>query len=193
MLSLLLASGTGDSPGIPEPIAIIIGAVIAAVSGFGAVFAQTKLQRIAERKSLAGALLGEIKAVRLTAHLQRYDDMLVRGIKCMREGDFTVALHWRWQERYFIVFEENCGKLGLLPPDLAQQIVMLYVAAKSLKENVQMLEDYHCKQWDFGDKIAFVEGTLITLRVVTSEADRIIPILEAEAKRDTYELFFDAA
>ena len=49
MISLLLASGTGDTPGIPEPIAIIIGAVIAAVSGFTAVFAQTKFQRIAER------------------------------------------------------------------------------------------------------------------------------------------------
>ncbi len=75
MISLLLASGTGDAPGIPEPIAIIIGAVIAAVSGFTAVFAQTKFQRIAERKSLAAALLGEIKSVRLTAYLQRYDDI----------------------------------------------------------------------------------------------------------------------
>ena len=111
----------------------------------------------------------------------------------MREGDFRVALHWRWRERYFIVFEENCGKLGFLPPDLTEQIVMLYVAVKSLKENVQMLEDYHGKQWDFGDKIAFVEGTLTTLRVLVSAADRIIPILEAEARRDTYELFFEAA
>ncbi len=84
MISLLLASGTGDTPGIPEPIAIIIGAVIAAVSGFTAVFAQTKFQRIAERKSLAAALLGEIKSVRLTAYLQRYDDMLAYGIKCMK-------------------------------------------------------------------------------------------------------------
>jgi hypothetical protein len=193
MISLLLASNTADNPGIPEPIAIIIGAVIAAVSGFGAVFAQNKFQRIAERKSLAAALLGEIKAVRLTAYLQRYDDMLVYGIKCMKEGDMTVALHWRWRERYFIVFEENCGKLGLLPPDLAQQIVMLYVATKSLKENVQMLEDYHGKQWDFGDKITFVEGTLRTLRIVVSEADRVIPVLEAEARKDTYELFFETA
>ena len=193
MISLLLASNTADNPGIHEPIAIIIGAVIAAVSGFGAVFAQNKFQRIAERKSLAAALLGEIKAVRLTACLQRYDDMLVYGIKCMKEGDMTVALHWRWRERYFIVFEENRGKLGLLPPDLTQQIVMLYVATKSLKENIQMLEDYHGKQWDFGDKITFVDGTLKTLRIVMSEADRIIPMLEAEARRDTYELFFETA
>jgi len=105
----------------------------------------------------------------------------------------TVALHWRWRERYFIVFEENRGKLGLLPPDLTQQIVMLYVATKSLKENIQMLEDYHGKQWDFGDKITFDDGTLKTLRIVMSEADRIIPMLEAEARRDTYELFFETA
>jgi len=193
MIGLLLTSSTDSSlsTSFAEPIAIIIGAVIAAASGFAAVFAQSKFQRITDRKSLAGALLGEMKSLQLVAKAQRYDEMLVSGIIRMKQGDMGVALHWRWRERYFIVYEENCGKLGLLPPELAQQIVVLYVAAKSLKENVQMLEDYHGKQWDFGDKIAFTEGTLRTLRILMSEAERVIPLLENEVKRDTLDSFFE--
>ena len=97
MISLLLASSAADNPGIPEPIAIIIGAVIAAVSGFGAVFAQNKFQRIAERKSLAAALLGEIKAVRLTAYLQRYDDMLVTRTICIVRIGTTNGRGYSWR------------------------------------------------------------------------------------------------
>jgi hypothetical protein len=124
----------------------------------------------------------------------------------------TLGLHLKIRENYFVVYEKNVDKIGLLPAPLPQQISTLYTVFKALKEDLTTLAEAH--ETAAGDQLfRFVMAILDTykqccvlgLRVVQGlrkeieiqkgtiqqdTADDLLSILDERARMDLMEAVF---
>src|SRR6516225_968291 len=94
----------------------VIGAVGAVIGGaFGSWFTWQK-----ERQSLAAALAGEVEAVKAVTEFRRYRQVLLWCIDQTNATGKVVYLTFSIDEHPFPAYEQNVGKIGHLPPDLAR-------------------------------------------------------------------------
>ncbi len=116
---------------IPLILAAVIGGALAIVGGFFGHVWQTRK----ERKSVAGAFAGEIRAILGIIRKRRYMEGIEALIAAMKADNVPRPFHLDVRQFYFTVFEANAGKLGLLPSNCASDVATFYVITKSLLED----------------------------------------------------------
>jgi hypothetical protein len=115
----------------------LIGAAWAVVGGaFGSWFSWQK-----EWQSLAAALAGEIEAVKAVAEFRRYKEVMQWCIQQTIANNTATYLTFSIDEHAFPAFEQNVGKIGQLPPDLARDVTVFYTYAKSLVQDFRTIRN----------------------------------------------------
>jgi len=115
-----------------EIISVVVGGALAIAGGVIA----TTLEHRRERKALAYALAGEIKAIVDIVERRKYHEFInqmIEVIEKTRQPDF---IRIRIEQNYFVVYEANAMKVGLLPRDAAHDVARFYTYAKSIIEDV---------------------------------------------------------
>ena len=114
---------------------VIIGGLIGFAGGIIAGLLPVFLQNRRERRGLACSLAGEISAIVESLEKRQYEqslEQLIQKINTTNDpGHYTVRL----EQNYFVVYEANAAKIGLLPQHAAQEVARFYTFAKSLFED----------------------------------------------------------
>lgn len=137
------------------------GAVIA--NQVGVIFA-----RITERKGLAYALAAELEALRL-----RYTQAHGEAVPNPEDYGFEEP-----RFNYFVVFESNAGKIGILKREDVEEVVRLYVLAKGHFENKINWAKWDTSAWPPKEKDRFIES----LRRDHAELLKAVPVLCSKLK-----------
>ncbi|QQE10023.1 hypothetical protein JD969_10895 [Planctomycetota bacterium] len=91
-----------------------------------------------ERQQVASAIAGEIASILKIVEIRKYYTDAEHMLENLRTNPGSVENIWvpAMNENYFIVFESNSGKLGMLPKNVAGRVVAFYTLCKSVKEDM---------------------------------------------------------
>jgi hypothetical protein len=167
-------------PILQTAIGGLIGALGAVFGGaFGSWFSWQK-----ERQSLAAAFAGEIEAVKAIAQFRRYEETIQWCIEQTNANNKVTYLTFSVDEHAFPAFEQNVGKIGHLPPDLARDVTLFYSYAKSLVQDFRTIEAKNLYEWPVPLFLHYCNEILRLLDTATKLADALLPKLRKEAARD---------
>ncbi|NDF11365.1 MAG: hypothetical protein EB060_00910 [Proteobacteria bacterium] len=106
-------------------IAVLLSAILGALAGGVANMWLEARRRNNEMMGLANAFYGEVVALLTKVEQRKY----VQELRDAAKKGRRVLLDAK--QNYFAVYERNCEKLGLLPPDLTVEIAKFYIYAKA--------------------------------------------------------------
>ncbi|HMJ67036.1 MAG TPA: hypothetical protein VK615_16960 [Candidatus Binatia bacterium] len=119
-------------------LSVIVGGALALAGGF-----LTKLWECRrEQRALAFALAGEIGAIIDVAERRKYLPHIRETIAKVEAGEKPRRVRIRAEQNYFVVYEANAEKVGLLPRQIARDVARFYTLMKAI------LEDVTDKQWE---------------------------------------------
>lgn len=124
-------------------ILALIGVVIGAVFTGGIQFLREEYRYFKERKSLAASISAEIISLIRLIRKRRIHQDLVNWInllkkenqlsKYTKKGTYSVSITFN----YFLIFDSNAGRLGMLGEELAGEITILYTLCKGVAEDLR--------------------------------------------------------
>lgn len=118
----------------------LVGGFLTFLGGFLGNFLIQQQQRRSERKNLASAFYGEIKALVRIVERRRYVQGIKDRIKVLEKGGET-KFKVRVEQKYFNVYDKNLDKIGILPEPLPEEIVDLYTVMTSILEDLATLNE----------------------------------------------------
>ena len=116
-------------------VPVIVGGVLALTGSLGATYLAAAVARRQRKRSIAGALAGEIGALVDIAETRKYIDAYDALIAQTESTGETMALGVVARYEYFSIFNAYAASLGELPPDLARDVARFYVITKSILED----------------------------------------------------------
>jgi hypothetical protein len=156
---------------MPEIISVIIGGALAICGGWATQFWQYHR----ERRALAHALGGEIYAIVEIVERRRYAQGISDLIGQAAQKNEPLALHAPVTQNYFVVYESNAAKIGMLPREVARDIAVFYGFTKSV------IEDFGLRQFPpatVTDAIARLSETGALLTEMIKLGRKVVPELE---------------
>ena len=115
---------------------VILGGVLAIVGGFASQWGSMHLERVRQRKQVAGALAGEIEAVCALVDRRKYVEVLNTCEQLSRAGT-TVHIPPLVTLDFLAVFNAAPSAIGALPPMLARDTALFYTHVKAMLEDVR--------------------------------------------------------
>jgi hypothetical protein len=112
-----------------DNIALLLSAVLGAMAGGMISLIVEYRKRRMETVSLANAFYGEIKALLSKVEKRDYIPMLLAAAKQKK----FIAIEAK--QNYFEVYENNCDRIGMLPPHLTYEITKFYIFAKAFVDD----------------------------------------------------------
>ena len=166
-----------------------VGYLVAAVGALGAIGGalatyvpnrlMAKHQQGDLRKSTAFQLYSEIKATleveRHRGYIKSLREILVAfELQQISRGTFKVQV----PEERFIIFKSNLGNLGLLPPSLQGQIVLLYQLLEALVQDIKpggMLNAEPARKESFGEALTLSERAKSLAEQILADIEKLYP------------------
>ena len=121
-------------PEIITLLAVIVGAVVSFVSSLSI---QAWLHH-RERKSLQGALVGEISAILEIISRRKFIPNLQQVIARIEQGEVSTPFVATVTQEYFSVYKSNVSRLGLLRHPLPQKIATFYTQCFAILEDLKI-------------------------------------------------------
>ena len=115
-----------------ELVSVIVGGVLALAGGVIVKFWEDRRGR----RALAYAFVGEINAIVVMVEQRGYEKYLADLQKAVHATNEPLNPHVPVTQNYFVIYEANADKVGLLPRDAARDIALFYTQAKGLMEDV---------------------------------------------------------
>jgi hypothetical protein len=134
-------------------------------------------KRKAERKSLAGAIIGEIAALNEIVERCRYLEGLRAVIDEARAGtELNVAYMYQFSVRRnpFAVYDANLARLGILRDPLPRLITQFYTQASSVLEDIADMREGTFQVRDRQESIRRLEQLLRLFEDTHSLGQQII-------------------
>ena len=117
-------------------ISTLLGGALAITGGVAAQVTQYYLNERRTRRAVAGALAGEISAICSIARRHDYlggmREILDQVHKSGRPDRPRISV----SQDYLQIYRSNAGSIGLLPPEITEDVVVFYTHVKSLIEDV---------------------------------------------------------
>src|SRR5690242_13675343 len=113
-----------------DNLALLLSAVLGAMAGGMISLVVEQRKRRMEMLSLANAFYGEVKALISKVEQRGY----ISALKSAAAKKRFLAIEAR--QNYFEVYEKNCDRLGMLPPQLTYEIAKFYIFAKAFVDDV---------------------------------------------------------
>jgi len=113
-------------------LSVVVGGALALAGGI----ATKLLENRRERRAFAYALAGEIHAIVQIIEERQYQQGFAAAIDSVKKFNKPSGLRISITQKYFIVFETNVLKIGLLPARTAKDVASFYTFAKSLIEDM---------------------------------------------------------
>jgi hypothetical protein len=120
-----------------EIFSVLVGGGLALVGGAGSTIWQNRR----ERRSLGYALAGEIQAIVDVVERKKYREVVDQCIETVMKTKQPHSIRIRMKQNYFVVYEANAAKIGLLPRNTARRVARFYTYLKAIIEDVTD-EDY---------------------------------------------------
>ncbi len=120
------------------------------------------IQARRERKSIASAFAGEIRALVHIVEKRNYIELFkadIEGIKAGKQIGGSIPI----TNNYFSVYTGNVSKIGLLPAPLPAEIATFYTLAMSFLEDVKVIGHPNCTWNSMDEQLAYYEETLSVL------------------------------
>ncbi|MFL6207949.1 MAG: hypothetical protein ACJ74W_03825 [Pyrinomonadaceae bacterium] len=125
----------------------LIGGLLTFLGGLSATYLIQRSQRKADRQNLASAFYGEVSALLAIIEKRGYLESIEHDLEHMaRTGQISLT-HFKVSRSYFNVYEQNVGKIGLLPAPLPEKIVSFYTFVFAALEDFQDIGEgkfQHC-------------------------------------------------
>ena len=115
---------------------ILVGGFLAIAGGIAGSVVPIVLQNRRERHALAYSLAGEISSLIEIAEQRKYEQSIEAIIQLVRATKQPLFVSVRIEQHYFVVYEANASKIGLLPKETARNVAKFYTYAKSFIEDV---------------------------------------------------------
>ena len=151
---------------------VILGGALAIGGGF-----VTQLwQHHRDRRALALALAGEIHAIVDIIERRKYTEAITALISQISIKNEPMTMHVPVTQNYFVVYESNAAKIGLLPSNAARDVAVFYTIAKGV------IEDAGLKQFPPAtatDAIFRLSQTQALLADMTKLGKQVVLKLEA--------------
>ena len=109
--------------------------------------------------------------------------MIAACIETTKTQNKLVYLTFPIDVRPFPVFEENVGKIGFLPSDLARQVTQFYSYARASAQDFRTLSDQDLYAWPLPIAVRFLERIKKSIDDNAELAVNLIPKLRQEAER----------
>ncbi len=137
---------------------VIAGGAIGILSNYLTQVTQTRR----ERKSVASAFAGEIRALIHIVEKRKYIELFKTDIERIKE-DETVGYSIPILNNYFSVYTGNVSKIGLLPAPLPAEIASFYTLAMSFLEDIEVIGDPKCTWNSKEEQLQYYEEMLSVL------------------------------
>jgi hypothetical protein len=118
---------------------VIVGGLIGIVGGLATSAYLELARRRAERRSLTGAIVGEISALIEISERRHYIEGLRALIAEARAGNDPNAIYWYQfsvRRNPFAVYDANLARLGILRDPLPRLIARFYTQASAILEDI---------------------------------------------------------
>lgn len=166
---------------------------LGAIGGALAAYVPNRLmaqhQRKELRKSTAFQLYSEIRATLEVARHRRYLDSLKEIVDAF-ERDEASAWSFKVQvpDERFIIFKANLGNLGLLPPALQAQIVLLYQLLEAVVQDIRpggILNSAPAGRAAFAEALRLSEKAMGLAEQILADIEKIYPDVASSATKPT--------
>lgn len=154
---------------------ILIGGFLAIAGGIAGNVVPIVLQNRRERRSLAYSLAGEISSLLEIAEQRKYEQFVEEIIQHVKATKQPMFINVRIEQSYFIAYEANASKIGLLPKETARNVAKFYTYAKSFIEDVTD-KDFSPKSVE--ESIQRLSGVLHMLRLCRESGNSVVKELE---------------
>ncbi len=104
----------------------LVGGLLTFLGGLLGTYFVQRAQRKTETESMAAAFYGEITASLLTIERRQYIQILETTLEEFRKDAKAELSYFEITEKSFGVYENNIGKIGLLPNPLPEKIFVFY-------------------------------------------------------------------
>jgi hypothetical protein len=118
-------------------IPVLIGGALASIGSILTQWLTHRWNDLRTKRALAGAFAGEIAALCTIARQRHYLEDARLLLEYMRKSQQPTRMTVRITYDYMTIYQNNASCIGLLPPDLTQDLVKFYTQSKSLMEDVR--------------------------------------------------------
>ncbi len=118
-------------------ISTLVGGLLTFLGGLTGSYLVQKFQRDADRKNLASAFYGEISALLEITEKRQYIQGVEANLQEIKTTGRTNLMSFAVTLKYFNVYDQNVGKLGVLLAPLPEKIVSFYTLTFAAIEDFQ--------------------------------------------------------
>lgn len=147
----------------------LLGGLLTFLGGLTASVLLQSRQIKAERKSLASAFLGEIKALNKIFERRRYAKVIKVTIYLLERSE-EASPTFRITREYSKVYNENIDKIGCLPAPLPELIVDFYMSLTSMYEDMDIVNEEGFYRNKKEECIRILEEILYSLEYLSESA-----------------------
>jgi hypothetical protein len=159
-----------------------LGGILAIVGGVVAVFVAEVVKHRAERRRMASAFCGEIKAILEIARVRRFREVLEGGQKLYASGRQWASWSWPITENYFGVYKGNVDRIGLFNAPIPEKIATFYTLCFGLVEDLKSLGKDGISLKDSNSMLQFFSEDLGIISTVEKLGSELIEALGKAAR-----------
>ncbi len=158
-----------------SPLSTLAGATAAILGGSITSWINDWRRDARDRKQLAASLAGELRGFKTLFDMYQ-PGVKLRRLETQTDGRFVETLAGVIPLRgvYFQVFDANASKIGLLSPDLADSVSVVYVLLRALSEEFPRLEEFHKQRMGPENLENFHEQLISLTKEVGERTERVI-------------------
>lgn len=156
---------------------VIVGGVIGITGSLATSVVLDRVKRKAERKSLTGAVLGEIAALGQIVERRRYIEglrALIDAAKAGKAPGVPLGFQFSVRRNPFAVYDAHLGRLGMLREPLPRLITQFYAQASSILEDIADMREGKNTPRTPGESVQRLEQLLMLFEETRSLGEEIL-------------------
>lgn len=161
-------------PAAMQPIAVVIGGLLAVTGGFLSTTLLERRRRQQEARNLALAFGGEISGLLELIQERHYVQRFEQVISQIETTGEPFFMPFRVRYAYDRVYNANVGRIGLLQPPLSEQIPIFYTRLTSALDDMVSLGDGTYAQLDLPTLLRIYRDTKTAVLLTITEGEMIV-------------------
>ncbi|HET6846480.1 MAG TPA: hypothetical protein VFH29_06565 [Anaerolineales bacterium] len=171
------------NPAYLQPIAVIVGGLIAIAGGFLSSRMLERQRLRQEERNLALAFKGEISAILELIKERNYVGRFAQVVEQIETSGQAFFMPFRVRQKYERVYEANVARIGLLRRPLPEEIPVFYTRFASILEDLTSLGDGTYAHLELPIVVRIYRDTIAATERLILQGQTIMTTISAKYER----------
>lgn len=163
----------------------LLGGLLTFLGGLLGNFWIQKMQRKSEQESLASAFAGEVNALLAMLEKRQLAQLLTELLADVKKTGKRTYNYLDNSSDKFEVYENNVGKIGLLPVPLPEKIVLFYALALAMINDMKFLGQLKSEEYNSSTFENYIESLIELIKQTINAGRDVQSLLKSKVLKDT--------